>query len=442
MNKFSFKLNKRGIVVLFLVFAVLSSLTIFNAYGKYTANGTVTDSISLNVISKQYILETGLQFNTHVRRAGLYSASKIVFGYTKGFADIIKSCTNPVVVDSENKGTIKLYWDTDKTTAYVLSDGKIMANPDCSSMFWNLSATELQPYNLSTSLTTNMSKMFEKSSFTELDLNWMDTSNVTDMSYMFDYAKFTSLSLDAWDTHNVTTMESMFSGIGVQTFTLPETFNTSNVTNMSKMFQYAKCTAVVFPSTFDTGNVTTMAEMFDQAKSLTSLDLSFFNTVKVTTMERMFRHMQISSLDLHSFSNTSLENCNEMFRDNDKLESIYLCGFTSKAMSNISYMFADIGDRSYWEKFYPRIYTLSGISIADSSYSGYGPFYRSHVQGPAGKSGVNEIGYEGKYAKQARDGLFTICQNPTHNHSVNTLSSFSVVIDTTGFGNMTASQTD
>lgn len=437
MNKFSFKLNKRGIVILLLVFAVLSSLTIFSAYGKYTANGTVTDSISLNVISKMYILEPGPQFNTHVINAGLCDATKIIFGRANDYIDIVNACASPIIVDSEKKGTIKLYWDTNKTTAFVLSDGKIMANPNSSSMFLSLNATDLQPDNISTSLATNMSQMFAQSGFTSLVLDWMDTSNVTDMSYMFRGAKCSSLNMDTFDTSRVTTMKGMFRSISnIPVLSIPESFDTSSVTDMSEMFFYVDCTSINFPNTFNTSNVTTMAEMFSYAKKLASLDLSSFNTEKVTTMQGMFAEMNITSLDLHSFSNASLTNCSQMFSYCYNLKSIHLCGFSSKQGMNIYRMFFRVADNGSGAQ--ARIYTQPGMSIAGTGTGDSSAFYCAKIIGPKGKT--ETYGYYDKWAKQASDGYFTACS--THKLSSSTTSSFSVVIDTTNFGNMTASQTD
>mgnify|MGYP004534392255 CR=1 FL=1 len=434
MNRFASKITRQGLViVLCLVLAALSAAV---AYGKYVANDTVTNSLSLNVTSKKYILETGPNFKSHMGSKAS-GAVKCIFGKKSDYPDIVAAYgSKSQIVDEAKKGTIKLYFDSTNKIAYVLSEGKILANPDCRQMFMNLSITEIQPDNISTELTTNMSYMFSKSKIPELDVSWLNTSNVTDMSYMFETAVTTSLDMSVFDTSKVVTMEGMFTSSKVPALSIPENFDTSNVTNMSKMFEYANCTSINFPSSFNTSNVTDMSYMFNYAKYVTAFDLSTFRTENVTSMKYMFGRVTVTTLDLNTFSNASLKDCSYMFYECSKLINLYLCGFSTTSSMNVTYMMSDwnlMGDH------YSYVYTLPGVSFRGCTDGGYGIFYRSWIRGNI--HDASQWGYHVEYAVQNNDGYFRACKNPNHSHA-NTTSLFSVNLDTSGLGNMTASQAD
>jgi surface protein len=105
---------------------------------------------------------------------------------------------------------------------------KIMANADCSQMF------------------------YQKNQLASIDLTNLDTSNVTNMSYMFfNCESLIELNLDNINTSNVTDMSGMFSGC-------------SGLTSLDL-------------SNFDTSKVTDMAFMFYECTGLTSLDLRSFD---------------------------------------------------------------------------------------------------------------------------------------------------------------------
>lgn len=102
--------------------------------------------------------------------------------------------------------------------AYVIADSddpnqKIIANSDCSRMFYGW-------YRCA------------------LDLSNFDTSKVTDMSNMFCNCQYvTSLDLSGFDTSNVTNMNRMFRGMThVQTIYASENFVTDQVTDSFEMF--------------------------------------------------------------------------------------------------------------------------------------------------------------------------------------------------------------
>ncbi len=130
--------------------------------------------------------------------------------------------------------------DTTKYTLYINSDGKILANENCSSLFDGF-------YYLQ-----------------EIEhIEYLDTSNVTNMSYMFTYCE------------NLTTLDIT-------------NFYTSNVTSMSNMFENCTSLTILDISNFDTSNVTAMVSMFSGCSSLTILDISNFDTSNVIDMSWMF----------------------------------------------------------------------------------------------------------------------------------------------------------
>ncbi|MBR7091069.1 MAG: BspA family leucine-rich repeat surface protein, partial [Clostridia bacterium] len=146
-----------------------------------------------------------------------------------------------VVVSTQDSMTETKIYDVGNTI-YVLSDGKIYANDDCSMMFWNNEINSIVFNNFNTNNVINMEAMFEMCFFTDgfvLDLSNWDVTNVTSMLGMFSMTNgLTSIDLTGWNTSNVTNMQSMFS----QCFDLTSIiasrakWSTQSVTNGFSMF--------------------------------------------------------------------------------------------------------------------------------------------------------------------------------------------------------------
>ena len=196
---------------------------------------------------------------------------------------------------------------------------KIMANADCSMMFYYKSQLQSIDFtNLDTSNVTNMSRMFEYC--TKLsNLNWgnFNTSNVTNMSYMFRRCdSFAALNLSSFDTSNVEDMSYMFTDCRKLSSVNTSNFNTSNVTNMAGMFSYSYTLKSLDLSHFNTSNVESMESMFDGCSSLKSLNLSSFDTSNLVYVTTMFSNCSaLEGLDLTSFDfrNISGDNAANMF---------------------------------------------------------------------------------------------------------------------------------
>lgn len=154
----------------------------------------------------------------------------------------------------------------DGTIAHIASDKEILANPNSSYMFANMTKLE---------------------SIENLDL--LNTSNVTTMYYMFsECSKLTNIDVSKFNTSNVTTMYYMFSGCSSLTTLDLNNFNTSKVTTLRNFVYNCSSLTSLNLSSFNTSNTTVMWNMFRGCSNLEKLDLSSFDTSKVTDMDYMF----------------------------------------------------------------------------------------------------------------------------------------------------------
>ena len=210
--------------------------------------------------------------------------------------------------------------DSTKYTAYINSDGKIVANPNSSLLFGNfysLSEIENLKY-LDTSKVTNMDSMFNVCrSLVSLDLSSFDTSKVTNMSGMFGVSNsLETLNLSSFDTSNVTDMSYMFNGCNALKNVGFSNFNTSNVVEIRSMFYGCNSLTTLDLSSFNTERVTSMETMFTGCNSLTELIISNFNTSNVTNMEGLFnRCSSLTTLDISSFDISKVTNLWVLFNE-------------------------------------------------------------------------------------------------------------------------------
>ncbi len=339
-------------------------------------------------LSARYKLISGSNFKTYISS----SCTEIIFDkYSNRAAEVSGVTGTNVALASNGVSTtsdIQLY--KVGTTIYVLSDGTIMANEDCSKMFYGgYQISSIQFNNFNTSNVQNMSYMFDLSyvslisevknkSLTSLDISMFNTMNVTNMSYMFNgCVGLTSLNLVNFDTRNVTNMSHMFD-LGTLSFwalgeegydynnltsiTLGYFFTTSKVTDMSYMF--ANCTNLTSLNLyrFDTSKVTNMSGMFYRCSSLTSLDVSSFNTSEVTDMSGMFdtgnkysysfaamyesqkydyykSNLKTIKLNKNKFITTKVTNMSNMFSHCVSLENIDVSNFDTSNVTDMGYMF-------------------------------------------------------------------------------------------------------
>ena len=220
----------------------------------------------------------------------------------------------------------------------VCAEGTVFPE-DCSGMFYEFWAGEIDLSNADTSKVTDMRCMFMYCHANSLVLSAFNTSNVTDMSNMFCGCRASSLNLSSFDTSNVTDMSYMFEECNAKSLELSN-FDTSKVTNMSGMFNICEFEYLDLRN-FDTSNVTDMDCMFHACSSLESLDLSNFDTSNVVDMSWMFDYCpNLESLDLSSFDTSNVTNMGYMFAACKSLESLDLSSFDTSNVTNMGYMFA------------------------------------------------------------------------------------------------------
>lgn len=216
--------------------------------------------------------------------------------------------------------------DNFKLTKKIVFEGKVIANPDSSSLFAQIDVNEIEnlPY-LDTSNVTDMSKMFSYTYYLKsLDLSSFDTSQVTNMSQMFYYAKgLESLDVSSFNTSSVTDMSTMFCGINVTSLDVSN-FDTSNVTNMSSMFSSLSSVASLDISTLDTSNVIDMSFMFS-SMNVETINVSTLDTSNVTKMDNMFGWMrQLKALDISNFDTSKVTSMSEIFTYDSQLSQLTL----------------------------------------------------------------------------------------------------------------------
>ena len=235
---------------------------------------------------------------------------------------------------------------------YLQSDGKVVANPDSSSLFFGFSkiTTIDSIENFDTSKITNMTGIFyNMSNLQVLDLKSFNTSRVTNMQSMFyGCSSLTSLDLSSFDTTELINVSMMFSNmsnlqeINLSNWKFNDKISSSFVMN-SGLSKNLKIENFILKNV-DTSNVTNMYSMFsgfnDNSK-LTTLDLSSFNTKNVTRMVAMFAgssHLQ--ELDLSNFDTSNVVNFNNMFTSTNKLKTIkFGSNFVYKTGATTVYMF-------------------------------------------------------------------------------------------------------
>lgn len=145
-------------------------------------------------------------------------------------------------VDVDETGAIICYELSNSTLILAGNgSGKIMANEDCSEMFFGMTDLEsiIGLELIDTSSVTTMFRMFMRCPVVNCDLSKFDTKNVTNMTQMFASVRYrTSFDLSSFDTSRVTDMDSMFSGCQeLETIYVSKLWNTEAVTDSSDMFK-------------------------------------------------------------------------------------------------------------------------------------------------------------------------------------------------------------
>lgn len=236
MKNFTKKIRSKSIIVLLSLLSVFFVLSVTFTMSKYVIEKQV-GNITLNLTSVDTLIP-GLQLRNTLGT----SVTEVVFGKTEDYESEIAGI-EPINVDVQKKGKIKLY--AKGTKAYILSDRKIYANPDCFHTFYELSElTSVDFSNFDTGMVTNMRGMFRGcTKLTEVkNISSWDTKNVEDMEFLFrDCPSLVSLDLSGWNTGNVTDMSHIFLGCGrLVSVYVGSGWNTDNVSSSGKMFEQCK----------------------------------------------------------------------------------------------------------------------------------------------------------------------------------------------------------
>lgn len=282
--KFKYALTFMILVITVMIFSVFSVLA--------AANITVKNSIELNFIPC-YTLLNGTQFNSRIPG----TCTRIVFDKLTDEDDNVKPEyvnieTNSIyttTVTQDGSPNVNLYYVD--TTAYILSNKKIIFSRNCYNMFYYLNMVENITFNnIDTSQVQNMSAMFANcSNLNELDLSNFSTANVENFSAMFfKCSKIQTLDVSSFNTSKAENLNDMFSCcVNLKTIDL-SLFNTSNVKKMAQMFFNCYNLESVNLSNFSTLEVEDLTSMFYGCSKLNEIDLSSFNTVKLKKTAQMF----------------------------------------------------------------------------------------------------------------------------------------------------------
>ena len=230
----------------------------------------------------------------------------------------------------------------DKVLYIAGKDGVVMANTDCTKMFYGLQKVKKIDFNnaFNTSNVTSMTSMFANCSTLEsLDLSEFDTSNVTTIQAMFSACpNLKDVNIKNFNTSAVKYMASMFSGCASLEYINLKGFDTSNVTTMQAMFANSGIRRLDI-SNFDTSNVTTMVNMFWGCKQLIQLDVSGFRVGSSVLTTRMFRDCtSLKAVNLGDFGAKSPSYL-QMFYNCPALETLDLSKFDSSNVTTMAQMF-------------------------------------------------------------------------------------------------------
>lgn len=231
MKNFTKKFQYKSILALLVLLPVILLLSVTFTMSKYVTEKKV-GNLTLNLTSIDVLLP-GLEF----RKAMGTSVTEVVFGKTDDYESEIIGI-EPINVDVKRKGKIKLY--VNGTKAYILSDRKIYANPNCFQMFLELKElTTVDFSNFDTEIVTNMRGMFlDCTKLTEVkNITSWNTKNVEDMEFLFkDCPSLVSLDLSGWDTSKVKILYGTFYNCSGLTSLDVSKWNISAATNIGDTF--------------------------------------------------------------------------------------------------------------------------------------------------------------------------------------------------------------
>lgn len=359
MKNFTKKIRSKSIIVLLSLLSVFFVLSVTFTMSKYVIEKQV-GNITLNLTSVDTLIP-GLQLRNTLGT----SVTEVVFGLTKDYENEIAGI-EPINVDVQKKGKIKLY--VNGTKAYILSDRKIYANPDCWHTFYELTElTSVDFSNFETGMVTNMRGMFRGcTKLTEVkNITSWNTKNVEDMEFLFrDCPSLTTLDLSGWNTAKVKILYGTFYNCSGLTSLDVSSWDTSAAKNIGDTFYGCSGLTSLDVSNWNIDKATQMHYIFYNCSSLTSLDVSSWDTGKVSNMRNLFRDCnKLTAIDVSSWNTESAKDMFCMFYGCGNLTALDLSSWNTAGVTDMSHMFFSCGSLV-------SVYAGSGWNTDNVSSSG------------------------------------------------------------------------
>lgn len=411
-----------NMVLLIIVVAFAAVICVFAAYGV----GSISE-FTISYISPYCFLIDGQDMNLAMKKVINSSASSytttdntikhVVFDFWgDDYEELFNWETSSTrSVDATSNANIRLFYDSDEDTMYVLSYNLIAAN-DCTSMFQNFTALQsvdfnnfnsvqstshsnmfngdtslqniLHPTNLSTNLSLTTQNMFcNCTNLTNFDMSKFRTETITSMNGMFkNCATLTNINISDFNVEKVSDFSGMFYGCtGVTSLNLSN-FETTSATLMKEMFYACSNLTSLNVSNFETTRVTSFESMFENCSSLTSLDLSAFNSVNATTFKNMFKSCSsLSTLDISNLFSDSVTDMTQMFAQT-AITTLDISKFDTKNVRLMDRMFYSMPNIT--TIYASNLWTTQGVTSATDMFTndthivgGFGTTYSSSHTG-------------------------------------------------------------
>lgn len=272
----------------YALFIFLFSLTVFSCSVVITfaaMSGGFENNFTVDYSASSSVLLDGESFNNALKAPeektfenADSSIKSIIFDYMMPeYDDIVANARVTTPVDQYSAGDILMYHVGDSVNGYdvyVLANDLILANPNCSRMFfWCLGVKSITFNNFSTSIAQNLYRMFSDcQNLQSLDVSNFDTRNVQRTTFMFEGCKvLKNLDVTNFETPNLIECRHMFSGCHSLMEIDVSSFFTDNVTNMSYMFNGCTSITTLDISNFVTAKVENMSSMFKECTNLTTI---------------------------------------------------------------------------------------------------------------------------------------------------------------------------
>ena len=410
-----------------VIIILLTSLSacLFSAIAVFAATtANVKGTVSINYFTPKTLIK-GEEFNELLP----YECRSITFDcYSDDYAYVVnqaKEKEETYVVDKDGTGLFDTYGNIaggitmfiveerdanneliydggiPRCDVYVLSKAHILANEDCSYMFYkDVDRGFIYNFNFTNFDTSNvkfMNSMFQcVQGVSTLDLSGWDTSNVLDMDCMFNQClDLQKLNISNFNTSKVGTdtgiyyisgeqyrggMFRMFSETCLTELDLLH-FDTSNVRDMGEMFAYLYNLEEIDLSRFDTSKVKNMCMMFYDCEALTTIYVGAgWNTRKVTDSEEMF----LDCVSLVGQNGTECDGINNIDKTYARVDRDGTLGYLSSRATATLNINAD------------TIKKISGATVVFDYYTEttYGKIYNDAIAADVVVVDVDEKGVE------------------------------------------------